>query len=202
MNVAEQLHLVPDIDRRMVELAHTTVARLKHQGLHLPKISFNVSPGRLQAPDLTQTAASGAFGDTEVVFELLESILLEEESSIFKCHLKRVREAGIGVEIDDFGSGHASILSVMQVEPRALKIDRRLIAPIAKSNRARKMVRAIMEIANTLEVSTIAEGVETKEQQRILREEGCDILQGFFFAPALCEEDLLRFAGADRLAYA
>lgn len=138
--------------------------------------------------------------DTEVVFELLESILLEEESSVFKCHLKRVRDAGIGVEIDDFGSGHASILSVMQIAPSALKIDRRLISPISKSSRARKMVQAIIEIANTLDVKTIAEGVEgveTEEQARILREEGCDVLQGFFFAPALCEEDLFSFVSSD-----
>lgn len=194
MKVAEQLHLVPEIDRRVMELSRDVVARLAGRGLRLPKISFNVSPGRMQAPDLIQCAKSEAFGNTRITFELLESILLEEESSVFRRHLHRIRDADIGIEIDDFGSGHASILSVMQIAPTAVKIDRRLIAPLATSHRARKMVRAIMEIAHTLDVATIAEGVETREQARILREEGCDTLQGFLFARALSEADLFAFA--------
>ncbi|MEE3101763.1 MAG: EAL domain-containing protein, partial [Pseudomonadota bacterium] len=124
------------------------------------------------------------------------STLVEDESDAFHFNLDRLREAGIEVEIDDFGSGHASIVGLMQLAPDALKIDRRLIAPIASSARARSVIRAIIEIAETLNIATVAEGVETPEQARILRDLGCGVLQGFLFSRPVDEDAFLDFAAA------
>ncbi|ARE40785.1 diguanylate cyclase/phosphodiesterase (GGDEF & EAL domains) with PAS/PAC sensor(s) [Rhodovulum sp. P5] len=199
MNVAEQLRLVADIDRIMMEKSRDALSRWRARGLIMPKISFNVSSGRMHDPDVVALASEMAAEETKVTFELLESILVEEESEAFKFHLGMLREAGIDIEIDDFGSGHASIIGVMEIAPSALKIDKRIVMPLEDDLRNRSLVRAIVEIAETLGIETVAEGVETQEQADILRGIGCTVLQGYLFAKPLTEEALLAFAlGSDR----
>lgn len=193
LGVAEQLRVVPEIDRIMLEKSHLILERWQEEGIVIPKISFNVSSGRMKDPAIVSCAKDIARLETRVAFELLESILVEEESEVFRFHLDSIVDAGIDIEIDDFGSGHASIIGLMQISPSALKIDRRIVAPVASNERSRNLVRAIIEIAETLGIGTIAEGVETPQQARILKEVGCDTLQGFLFAKPLSENDLKDF---------
>lgn len=202
MHVAEHLRIVPEIDRMMMLKAGGALARWREAGVCVPKISFNVSSGRMQDPDVVSLAAEIAGGPTKVTFELLESILVEEESDVFRYHLDKIREAGIEIEIDDFGSGHASIIGLMEIAPSALKIDRRIVAPVARDARSASLVRAIVEIAETLGIGTVAEGVETAEQAAILREMGCDVLQGYHFARPLSEADFAAAAKRWRIAAA
>jgi len=189
MHVAEQLRLVPEIDRVMMERSREALALWRDRGLIVPKISFNVSAGRMHDPDVVKAAQTIARGETRVTFELLESILVEDESDLFRFHLDAVREAGIEIEIDDFGSGHASIIGLMEIAPSALKIDRRIVAPLGRDSQARNLVRAIIEIAETLGTATVAEGVETEAQAEILRDLGCDVLQGYLFSVPLSASD-------------
>ncbi|PTV94634.1 PAS domain S-box-containing protein/diguanylate cyclase (GGDEF)-like protein [Rhodobacter aestuarii] len=191
MHVAEQLRIVPEIDRVMMEKSRDALSFWEQNGLLMPKISFNVSAGRMHDPDVVESARSLARGKTHVTFELLESILVEEESDAFRFHLDAIREAGIEIEIDDFGSGHASIIGLMQIAPSALKIDQRIVAPVARDPRAANLVKAIVEIAETLGIGTVAEGVETEDQAEILRTLGCDVLQGYLFSVPLSAEDFL-----------
>ena len=193
MHVAAQLRLVPEIDRIMMEKSGEALDRLRHRNVIVPKISFNVSSGRMHDPDVVSAARAIATAETRVTFELLESILVEEESEAFKFHLDLVRDAGIDIEIDDFGSGHASIVGLMEILPSALKIDRRIVAPLGRDGRSLHLVAAIIEIANTLGIRTIAEGVETREQADILRDIGCDDLQGFLFSRPVDEAGLLGY---------
>ncbi|SDJ21849.1 EAL domain-containing protein [Aliiruegeria lutimaris] len=194
LQVAEQLRLVADIDRIMMEKSLEALGRWRKRGLEVPKISFNVSSGRMHDPGVVALATQMAASNTRVTFELLESILIEEENAAFRDHLAKIRAAGIDIEIDDFGSGHASIIGLMEIAPSALKIDKRIIFPVARDNRARNLVRAIVEIANTLGINTVAEGVETEEQAMVLREIGCNVLQGYLFSCPLSEEQFLSFA--------
>ncbi len=187
MHVAENLRIVPEIDRMMMIKAGAALKRWREAGVVVPKISFNVSSGRMRDPDVVALAREVASGHTRVAFELLESILVEEESETFRFHLDMVREAGIDIEIDDFGSGHASIIGLMQIAPSALKIDKRIVMPSAGDARSRNLVRAIVEIAETLGIATVAEGVESPELARILRDMGCDVLQGYHYARAMNE---------------
>lgn len=189
MHVAEQLRVVPEIDGIMMEKTRAALSGWRREGLTIPKISFNVSSGRMHDPDVVRAARAIADDQTRVTFELLESILVEEESEVFRFHLDAIRDAGIDIEIDDFGSGHASIIGLMQIAPSALKIDRRIVAPVAEDLRSKNLVRAIVEIAETLHISTVAEGVETEAQANVLRNLGCDVLQGFLFSLPLSAED-------------
>ena len=198
MHVAAQLRLVPDIDGLMMEKSREALAFWRAQGVFVPKISFNVSSGRMHDPDVVRAARAMADGATRVTFELLESILVEEESEVFRFHLDAIRDAGIDIEIDDFGSGHASIIGLMQIAPSALKIDRRIVEPVARDIRARNLVRAIVEIAETLGIGTVAEGVETEAQADILRSLRCDILQGYLYSVPLSAEDFVHYGTAAR----
>ncbi|WP_176518613.1 EAL domain-containing protein [Rhodobacter maris] len=192
MPVAEQLRLVPELDRIVMQKSAPVLERWREKGLIVPRISFNVSSGHLHDPEVLCAAQRMAGGETRVAFELVESILVEEESETFRRHLEAIRALGIDIEIDDFGSGHASILGLMQIAPTALKIDRRIVAPIVEDPGARRMVKMIVDLATSQNVRTVAEGVETAEQARLLREMGCDVLQGFLYAEPLDEAELPR----------
>ena len=196
MHVAEQLRLVPDIDRAMMEASCDVLSRWRAQGLVVPKISFNVSSGRMHDPDILGFASRFAEIDTRVTFELLESILVEEENQAFRDNLNIIRDAGVDIEIDDFGSGHASIIGLMEIEPTALKIDQRIVFPVVRDRRARDLVHAIVDIARALGINTVAEGVETEAHARILRETGCGVLQGYHYAKPLSEAQFLDYARA------
>ncbi|WP_253799260.1 EAL domain-containing protein [Rhodovulum sp. P5] len=194
LRVAEQLRLVPEIDRMVMRKARDALARWRANGLVIPKISMNVCAGRVQDPDLVSLACEMSGEGTKVAFELMESILVEDESTALAHGLRKIREAGIDIEVDDFGSGQASIIGLTEIAPSALKIDRRIVAPVADDEGARTVVRAIVEIAQTLGIRTVAEGVETQAHADILAEIGCDVLQGFHFSTPESEEDFLRRA--------
>ncbi|SFJ16532.1 sensor domain-containing protein [Albimonas pacifica] len=196
LRVAEQLRVVPRIDRRLMERVREVLARWTAQGFVAPRLSFNMSAGRIRDPDVVETSRLLSAGPTRIAMELLESTLIEEEGDLFRFNLDRIREAGIDIEIDDFGSGHASIVGLTQVAPDVLKIDRRLVAPVAEDPRSRNLIRAILEIAQTLGISTVAEGVETEAQARALAELGCDVLQGYHFGAPMDEDAFLAFARA------
>ncbi|WP_345900130.1 EAL domain-containing protein, partial [Martelella sp. UBA3392] len=126
--------------------------------------------------------------------ELLESISFDEQGTSLETSVAQIKALGVDVEIDDFGTGYASILSLLALEPKRLKIDRQLVFPITTGQSQRRLVASIVEIGQALGIEVIAEGVETLEHARILRDLGVDAFQGFFFAPPLDNEAFQRFA--------
>ena len=196
IHTADQLRLVPEIDRMMMQKTRHLLEVWRRQGVEVPRVSFNVSSAHLHDPSVIAVARDLASGRTKVAFELIESILAEEESETFRRHLAEIRALGIEIEIDDFGSGHASILGLIAIAPNVLKIDRRIIAPIAGEDSAQRMVRMIVDLAGSMDIRTVAEGVETEAQAAILREMGCDVLQGFLFAKPLDADGLMAWLRA------
>ena len=131
-------------------------------------------------------------------FELLESVFLDDRNETVARNIERLSELGIAIEIDDFGTGYASIISLLQIKPARLKIERRLVAPIASSASQRKLVASIIDIGKSLGIEVIAEGVETADHIAVLRELGCDGLQGYAFAAPMTSKALIEFAREDR----
>jgi EAL domain-containing protein (putative c-di-GMP-specific phosphodiesterase class I) len=86
---------------------------------------------------------------------------------------------GIDIEIDDFGSGHASLIGLARLRPKCLKLDRQLVTDIVESEEQRCVVSSIIDIAKALNVGVIAEGVETEGHAEALTQLGCDMLQGY-----------------------
>ena len=202
---AAKLSMLTEIDRIIYRQGLRAAAELERVGYALPKISFNVGAAQIEDPELIAISDLYALEKTRVSFEILESVLVEEQSSNFRFQVDRLRERGYRIEIDDFGSGHASVVGLMQLNPDAMKIDQRLIIPITESDRTRNLVKHIVGIGRSFGISVTAEGVESAEHVAILGELGCNTLQGFHFAKALNVLDLLDYieeTGTDPSAFA
>ncbi|MBC7281096.1 EAL domain-containing protein [Hoeflea sp.] len=193
LKTAGELNVVPLIDRSILEQTLWQSTRWKAAGLSIPKMSVNVSAGRLYETDLIDSLDGIEIERGTLSFELLESIFLDEKNETIVANIERLRALGIEIEIDDFGTGFASIVSLIQVRPDRLKIDRQLISPIVRSESRRRLVASIIEIGQSLGIKVIAEGVETMNHAVILRDLGCDTLQGYALARPMSSEDLMTF---------
>ena len=134
-----------------------------------------ISPDRLKL-EITETAA---MGDAAVVEELLEG----------------VRKLGVGIALDDFGTGYSSLVYLRRFPIQQIKIDRSFVQDLCTTAESAAIVKAIIGMAHGLGVPVVAEGVETPEQRDILLAQGCDILQGYFYARPLPAVDAARWGG-------
>ncbi|MCQ1853182.1 sensor domain-containing protein [Neorhizobium galegae] len=182
LEMAEELDVVSVIDGTILDKALADFRDWRSNGLSIPKLSVNVSYRRLHDASLSRKLKKLKIEPGTVSFELLESIFLDDCDDDILKNLARIKKLGIDIEIDDFGTGHASIISLLRLNPRALKIDRELVRLVSQSQKQRKMVGSIIEIGKSLNIEVVAEGVETTEQIRILRDLGCDVLQGYALA--------------------
>ncbi len=196
MKIAEELNVVDTIDRVILEHSLADLALWRKAGLDIPKVSVNVSARRLHDEELIRSLGAMRIEPGTVSFELVESIFLDEQDELITWNVDRIKEFGIDVEIDDFGTGYASIVSLLKLKPRRLKIDRQLIMPVVRSPSQRQLVGSIIDIGHSLGVEVLAEGVETMEHAHILRDLGCDALQGYAFARPMSAADLAAFAVA------
>ena len=195
LKIAEDLDCVAMIDRIVLEQSLADFAGWQRQGLGIGKISANISSKRLHDPELARSLRALDIAPKSLSFELLESIFLDDCDRTVLENLAEMRKLGIDIEIDDFGTGHASIVSLMKLSPRRLKIDRQLVKPVSRSPGQRKLVGTIVEIGRSLNIEVVAEGVETPAHVAVMRDLGCDILQGYALAcpmPAAAIPDFVR----------
>jgi predicted signal transduction protein with EAL and GGDEF domain len=191
---AEGLGRVAEIDALILEKSLFQMTRWRANGVSIPKLSVNISAQRLKDPGLMSTLAALPLEAHHLAFELLESISFEDQDEELQSAIRALKDRGIEVEIDDFGSGHASIVSLLELAPKRLKIDRQLVAPIDSSASQRRLVSSIIEIGRSLGIGIVAEGVETMAHAEILRDLGCQTLQGYAFAKPMSSCDLMVFA--------
>ena len=117
-----------------------------------------------------------------------------ENTARARTVLSDLRDRGILVAIDDFGSGYSALTYLRDLPVDEVKLDRDFIAPIAHDPRAAALARAVIDVAHVLCLTTVAEGVENAETVDVLRGLGCDYVQGYFFSPPLTAEQVLELA--------
>ncbi|AJD41410.1 GGDEF/EAL domain-containing protein [Rhizobium gallicum bv. gallicum R602sp] len=198
LTIAEDLDVVSAIDGLILEKGLADRAAWARDGFVTPKLSVNVSSRRLADPGLGKKLRVQKIEPGILSFELLESISLDDCDDAVLTNLRQLRKLGIDIEIDDFGTGHASIVSLLKLSPRTLKIDRELIRMLPQSAEQRKLVRSIIDIGRSLNILVTAEGVESMDHVRILSDLGCDMLQGYALArpmPAMQIPAFVRNAG-------
>ncbi|WP_087003804.1 bifunctional diguanylate cyclase/phosphodiesterase [Rhizobium sullae] len=198
LTIAEDLDVVSAIDSLILEKALADRAAWARDGFVAPKLSVNVSSRRLADPGLGKKLRAQKIEPGILSFELLESISLDDCDDAVLANLRQFRKLGIDIEIDDFGTGHASIVSLLKLSPRTLKIDRELIRMLPQSAEQRKLVRSIIDIGRSLNILVTAEGVESMDHVRVLGDLGCDMLQGYALArpmPAMQIPAFVRNAG-------
>ncbi len=192
--VAEKIGKLCAIDEIILTKSLDAVRKFEVEGFKLPRVSVNVSAQRLREESFLSKLSSLRFNPGSLSFELLESISFDEEDHALSKAIESVRGMGIELEIDDFGTGHASLVSLIELAPHRLKIDRKLVKPLATSNSQRKLISSVVDIARSMDIGVVAEGVETFEQIEILRALGCSTLQGFRLAKPMPESEVVRFA--------
>ncbi|WEZ84163.1 EAL domain-containing protein [Rhizobium sp. 32-5/1] len=194
LKIAEEMNAMATLDRIVLDRALIDGMRWAAEGIDVPKISVNVSAKRLRDETLVNSLKGLSLRPGQISFELVESIFLDESDDVVLANIEGIKKLGIDIEIDDFGTGHTSIVSLLKIKPKRLKIDRQLVAPILRERSEQALIRSIIEIGRSLGIETVAEGVETMEHAEMLGLLGCDLLQGYAFAKPLSADDFSRFA--------
>nr|WP_300002464.1 ABC transporter substrate binding protein [Tissierella sp.] len=164
------------------------------------EVSVNISPVQLKKPDfipmvrriLKETGAESCLLGIEVT----ETALMESfEENIAK--LKQLRDMGITIYLDDFGTGYSSLSYLLKLPINTIKIDKSFIDDMMIEKKGRKIIGEIINLAHDIDLSVVAEGVEIEEQLSVLKELGCDIIQGYIYSKPLAERDAYIFLDAN-----
>jgi EAL domain-containing protein (putative c-di-GMP-specific phosphodiesterase class I) len=146
---------------------------------------FAPSLGDLGLPKQIVNALAGRGLSTDALtVEVTEDLLLEDMDRT-RTVFDRLRENGIRIAIDDFGSGYSALSYLHDLPIDELKLDRQFIAPVLVDWRAAAIVRAVIDLAHVLGVTTVAEGIEDAATVARLREYGCDVAQGYYYSPPI-----------------
>ena len=163
------------------------------------RLSLNLLPQDISREGfdqwLLEEIESAGIDAMRVTVEITESALLVDQPAVAE-RLTRLREEGITIAVDDFGTGYASLAYLISLPLDMLKIDRGLITHIVGGSRDRIVVQALIHLARELGLQVVVEGVESTAQLALLAEWGCDLYQGFIGAGALTHEELTRFVAA------
>ncbi|TCR06954.1 GGDEF domain-containing phosphodiesterase [Neorhizobium sp. JUb45] len=179
--IAQEAGLANSIDATVLDRVLEDRERWQTEGFSVPRIAVNVSATRLHDAELLAELERRRADFHGIAFELVETIFLDESSDEILDRIRALRTLGIDIEIDDFGSGHASLLGLVKIRPDRLKIDRNLVKDVVVSVEQRRILKSIIQIAQALKVGVIAEGIETKQHAEALRRLGCDLFQGYHF---------------------
>lgn len=192
ITLAEESGLIIEIDRFMLRSATRAVAEWNARHGKDVSVSVNLSGRHVASPDLENQvadaiAASGLRPD-QVTLELTESVEVRDWASV-SAKLDRLRALGCRLSLDDFGTGYSSLGYLRQMPADELKLDKSFTTDLEISAAAREIVSSVVDIARTLELCVVIEGIETAEQARIAEDLGCAIGQGYHFGrPAPAEK--------------
>jgi diguanylate cyclase (GGDEF)-like protein/PAS domain S-box-containing protein len=196
--IAEQTGLVRAMGAQLLRVACETAREWTTKAQ--VDLAVNLSPRQLQDPLLVGMVElalrDSGFDPARLVFELTESHILDDGVEALD-RLARLRAMGIRLAIDDFGTGYSSLSYLEHLPVDILKIDRAFVVDLATAPKRAALVRAIIAMSGALGLTTIAEGVETAEQLRIVRALGCDQAQGFHLAGPLDAADSAAFLARD-----
>jgi len=143
-------------------------------------------------PRIAEILGETGIDPGQVEMELTESMLMDDaEDAIGKMH--QLRSLGISLSIDDFGTGYSSLNYLMRFPLHTLKIDKSFVHALLDDGGNAAITKAIIAMAKSLNLSVVAEGVESRQQFDWLQENDCDIVQGYFFSPPLTSDSFGRF---------
>lgn len=193
IGMAEKAGLINTLTLSILNTALRNTAAFLKAGIDIG-ISVNLPPKMLKDKELPQIVqqALDIWGvpASNLTLEITESLIIDDyESSL--TMLSRLRELGIRLSIDDFGTGYSSLAYLKHFPVHELKIDILFIQNIHKSIRDKHLVQTIIDLAKNFDLTTVAEGVEDQETFDLLRDLGCDLVQGFLFSRALSDTDFI-----------
>ena len=190
---AEEIGIIDSIGDFVLQRACEDLLAFMPNGKEAAKVSVNISPKQLIQPNFIQRVMhiieQTGIDVSRVVLEITENILISELDNVSPI-LQKLQQLGFGISLDDFGTGYSS-LSYLNILPiTEIKIDRTFINSLFVNEQSETLVKAIIAIGASCQMTVVAEGVETKEQFDKLKEYQCDLVQGYYFDKPLSIEDL------------
>ncbi|MCI4645062.1 MAG: bifunctional diguanylate cyclase/phosphodiesterase, partial [Hyphomonadaceae bacterium] len=194
--VAEETGLIEKIGQQILFASCQQAANWLRDGLPMT-VAVNVSPLELRNPGfrnqvlsaLTETGLPPSYLELEIT----ESVAVEDPKA-FREMFNPLKAMGVRLAVDDFGTGHSNLATLTQLHFDVFKIDRQFVHSLGQESSSQPIVEMILAMADSIGMETVAEGVETPEQARFLRERGCTFAQGFVYSKALEGREYADFA--------
>jgi diguanylate cyclase (GGDEF)-like protein len=194
--IAEDCGLIVPIGAWVIRSACAQMAQWRAAGVPHMTVAVNLSALQFAREDIEQTVgealAAAGLPPSCLELELTESILIQD-ADLALVKVDRLRQLGVQLSIDDFGTGYSSLAYLKQFAVHQLKIDQSFVRHIAEHPDDTAIVRAIIQLAGGLGLSTIAEGVETAQVAEQIKALGCEAAQGFYYARPMPADQLLEF---------
>ena len=186
--LAEEMQLIIDIGDWVIDEACRRLAQWRKRGVGDVRVAVNLSAQQLRQIDLPGTVgralARHCLGGGDFELEITESVLMSDPQKAI-VQLQKLRDLGVRLSIDDFGTGYSSLSYLNRLPVDGLKLDRSFVSEIGTEGKGGAICASAIKLATTLGIETVAEGVEHEAQADFLREQGCQLLQGYLFSEPL-----------------
>jgi diguanylate cyclase len=197
----EETGLILEVGAWVMRRASADQKRWAMRGANAPRVAVNVSVSQLHRPDfvaMVRDAIADSAPSPALDLEITESLLMEDvQESIAK--LSEIRDMGVGISIDDFGTGHSSLAYLARLPANAVKIDRLFVASMLENAGTMRLVSTMIDLAHSLRLKVVAEGVESPEQAAALRALHCDEIQGYLVGRPVSWEDMAALLEGSRV---
>ena len=196
--ICEENGFICTVDFYMLEEVCNQMRQWKEAGKELVKVSVNFSRLHLSNKDfvdqLVKVVKSYGLEPANLEIELTETVAYEEMGNLLNV-MRQIKEAGFGLSMDDFGSGYSSLNLLREMPVDVLKLDKGFLDDCGgnEATREKRIISHVISMAKDLEISVLAEGVETEQQKDFLKESHCDIIQGYYYAKPMPTERFITF---------
>jgi diguanylate cyclase (GGDEF)-like protein/PAS domain S-box-containing protein len=191
--LAEEIGIIGDIGAWVLRAACRQLADWDAQGIQVPRMSVNLSVKQIDDSSLVELVASTlretGLGDNRLELEVTESMLMRVPEAN-RITLDAIKSMGVELTVDDFGTGYSNLAYLKLLPLDRLKIDQSFVRDIGRDSNDEAIVRAIIALARSLGLETVAEGVEEAHQAEFLLREGCNLVQGYLYSRPFPAEQL------------
>jgi diguanylate cyclase len=198
----EGSELIELLGQTMLTQSLAALAEFDRKGIVVPAVAVNFSAAELRDPQLPDrlrwTLDRFQLAPSRLTVEVLESVVAGDGDEVIASNIGRIAAMGCGVDLDDFGTGNASITAIRRFALNRLKIDRSFVREVDQNREQQKLVTAILSLAERLGLETLAEGVETPGEHTLLAQLGCGHVQGYVIAKPMPVDDLAAWLLAHR----
>ncbi|WP_373991558.1 EAL domain-containing protein [Duganella sp. BuS-21] len=191
--LAEDTGFINQLGKWVLHEACRQMVRWEEAGLHVPKIAVNLSAKQFERGSIVNMVADilhdTGLAPQRLQLEVTESVIMNTGDAL--VFINDLHSIGVALAIDDFGTGYSSLAYLKQLPVETLKIDRSFIKDISTDVNDEAIAIAIIQLGKSMNLSVIAEGVETEEQAAFLLRHGCNLAQGYFYSRPVSADDML-----------
>ncbi len=189
----ESSQMIYKLDVAMLKLVCQDIKRNREEGIPIIPVSINFSRLDFAIIDVPATVESilNEYGvDKDLIHVEITESALQSQGDILLSSMKRLKENGFALWLDDFGSGYSSLNALKDYDFDVMKLDMQFLVGFGENEKSKAIIKSAIQIAKDMNMRTLCEGVETKEQVDFLRENNCERLQGYYFGKPYSYDDL------------